>query len=115
MTIVTSISTCCVAVVLLACQPTVWAAEVETLHGVQFGVGVTTIEVESSGCTGEEDFKFVVRKRRQHVELTAIRVEPDYCKAFSHLVSLSFKNAAIGLPDGVPVQVQNSFTGFPRY
>ena len=87
----------------------------EVLHGVSVEPDTLSIDVLSTGCTSNDDFKFDLRKRKSGIELAVIRVNPDPCDAISHNVTLTFKRAAIGLESVDSFAVRNKFRGFPWF
>lgn len=87
----------------------------EVLHGISVEPDTLSIDVLSSGCTSNDDFKFDLRKRKTGIELAVFRVRPDFCRAFSHNVTLTFKRSAIGLQDIDSFRLRNAFRGFPRF
>jgi hypothetical protein len=94
-----------------------YKAEVEVLHGITVEPETVSIDVRSSGCTDESDFKWVLKKnpKTDDVMVTVIRIVPDLCKAFEHNVTLTFKRSEIGLSKVDTFSIRNQFRGFPRF
>lgn len=91
-------------------------AEEEILHGLAVDLETISIDVESNGCTTEDDFLFLVsRHRKSPPEVTVIRINPDFCKGFSRNVTLVFSRKAVGLGDIDTFTIKNLFRGFPRF
>ena len=94
-----------------------YKAELEVLHGISVEPETVSIDVRSSGCTQESNFKWIVKTNRKsgEVKVAVIRIVPDLCKAFEHNVTLTFKRSEIGLNKVDTFSVRNQFRGFPRF
>ena len=94
-----------------------YKAEVETLHGITVSSKIISIDVLSTGCTKEDDFKWVIRTKseREKTLVTVIRIQPDPCDAIEHNVTLTFSRKEIGLHNVETFRVVNAVRGFPRF
>jgi len=83
------------------------AEQKEVLLGIStdFEKGELTLEVVSTGCTKNSDFRFEFKDN----VLTVIRKERDACKAMPEKIKLTYKLAAIGIDPNKPFRVSNEF------
>lgn len=85
--------------------------QVETLHGLEVTETKVIITVTSTGCTDKDDFKIEVQESLPPIA-TFIRVQPDFCRAVSHSVDISFSLKEVGAAE---FKVGNPFEpGPPR-
>ncbi|WP_202218755.1 hypothetical protein [Okeania sp. KiyG1] len=68
---------------------------IETLHGLQVTEKTVTILVTSTGCTKKEDFIAVLDKY-QPPTATFIRLIPDFCRAASRAIPITFSLQEVG-------------------
>jgi hypothetical protein len=102
-----------VVVVLLGLWSGAAAAEQpEVLLGVSmdFDRGQITLEVVSSGCTKQEDFRFEFSSN----VLTMIRKERDSCKAMPTKVGFTYPLKKIGINPNAPFRIGNAFIANER-
>jgi hypothetical protein len=99
--------TLCIFTVLFFSISSAAAEQPEILLGVSLDIekGEITIEVVSTGCTSEADFRFEYKDN----VLTIIRKQVDTCKAMPQKIRLTFKLQDIGIDPRTPFRISNVF------
>ena len=64
-----------------------------------------TITVVTTGCTGKNDFRFVINNGA----LTIIRDKKDFCKAMPDAISFTYSLKEAGIDPNKPFIITNSF------
>ena len=86
-------------------------AQEEVLHGISVEKETIAIDVTSTGCTENDDFRFLIKQKgKTRTEVTVIRIEPDPCDAVAHRVILQFSRKDVRLDTVPSFLITNSFS-----
>jgi len=63
--------------------------QMELLYGVSIDKNKIYFVVKSSGCSHAEDFQVALKKAKEQLTLSVIRISPDRCRGMPKQVSLA--------------------------